>query len=99
MGCKPPLCDRDAGNVISTTSSRRTLSSCSRSNFAVASSRAAAIAAFASPMIFPTDAFWSAGSDPSDRLARAIGDLSPAWASRASLSESKSWAAAKALRA
>jgi len=41
----------------------------------------------------------SGESAPSPRDAKAIGDLSPAWASRAVLSESRSAAEAKAFRA
>ena len=99
IGCNPPRCERFTGKVMSTTSSSNTFRSRSASSAVVASARAWAIAAFASPITFPNDAFSSGESAPRPREARAIGDLSPEWAKRATLSESKSEAEAKAFRA
>ena len=62
----------------------------------MSSARAAAIAAFASPIILPNDAFSSGDSEPRPRLASEMGALSPVWANRAALSSSRSSAAAKA---
>ena len=99
IGCKPPRCARLTGKVISTTSSSKTLRSRSASKRDVASASACAIAAFASPITLPKEALSSGDIAPSPRDAKAIGDLSPAWARRADLSESRSEAEAKALRA
>ncbi|CAB5055896.1 unannotated protein [freshwater metagenome] len=99
IGCNPPRCARLTGNVISTTSSSRTLRSRSASNRFVATASASATAAFASPINFPKLALSSAESAPKPREASAIGDLSPEWARRAVFSESKSVAFKKAARA
>ena len=96
IGCSPPRCLRLTGKVISTTSSSKTFLSRSASSFSVAVASACAIAAFASPIILPKLAFSSGDKDPSPLEAREIGALSPAWAKRAALRESKSVAAPKA---
>ena len=96
IGCNPPRCVRWTGSVISTISSSNTFASRAASSFSVATTSACAIAALASPINFPADAFSCGESEPNDRLASEIGALSPVCARRATLSESRSDAAVNA---
>ena len=82
---------------MSTTSSASIFWSRSSSRRFVASVKDKAIAAFASTMIFPKDAFSSGESVPRFREAPAIGDLSPECNKRALFNSSRFVADEKAV--
>ena len=99
IGWIAPVGARSTGRVTSTRSSTRRWAS---STSAISPSRAArawAIRPRAWPIRLPASLRAWGGRAPISRLARAIGDRSPAWASRAALSSASEVAAANAASA
>ena len=99
IGCTAPTGPSATGSVTSTRSSRSRRSSSAAPISASRALRAALTAPFARPTRAPTSLRACGGSAPISRLASAIGDRSPACASRAAFSSSVLVAPAKAASA
>ena len=98
-GCRPPRRRRRPAAVTSTASSTRIRASRSSSSTVVRAATAWLTRPRAWPTSLPAADFCDLSREPICRLASASGERSPAWASRTSLSSSRSWAFPTAARA
>ena len=98
-GCREPTGSTSHGRVTSTRSAASMRSSSAASTSTVRAASASPMAPLAWPTRWPASLRACGGNAPISRLARARGDRSPAWSSRACLSASTVSAAPMAANA